>query len=175
MDFAFDQTYLIAKTTDQAAAFLQRWADVPVSIVLPRLNETPLWYWMDQDRYYGVTVSHCSPLEHALKAGYDRVMIFEDDAELVTEPAPLPSTWELLLFGGQPRATEPFLDQWHICVAALNTHAYAVQGSKAMRLMLHTWKHACKACDTYLPFFCQVLETYIHVPECIRQCQRKFT
>lgn len=145
----FDRIVCISlkRRPDRRQAFLDRvpcdWPWRPIEIVDAvdgKLCKHPQW-WRQGGGAWGCYKSHLNIIEHALNAGLQSVLIFEDDATFASGfsekaqdyLARLPDDWGQAYFGGQHLKRPAAVCEGVMRARNINrTHAYAIRGQEAM-------------------------------------------
>lgn len=151
MRFEVDAAFVIslARRPDRLEAFMGRlpadWP-LPTPCLFPAVDglaeERPRW-WKTTPGAWGCYRSHVGVLEACVKADIDRVLVLEDDATFGPDTASrlsrldVPEDCQQLYMGGQHLAVpEPGPPGLVVGRNVNRTHAYAVLGRDAIRILL---------------------------------------
>jgi glycosyl transferase family 25 len=131
---------------------------LPTPRVVPGVVATPPPYWRVQPGAYGCALAHVRVLEHAFRSGVKSLLVLEDDAVFGGDftarwrqfQAQVPSTWGMVMLGGEHKETPLLHGRIFRAQATTRTHAYVIR-DRAMPLLMRTWKAASTHIDHLLP------------------------
>lgn len=151
MIFEHTRVVTLRRRTDRLEAFKARWGGDEVGIPVPfdgtdgSVARPPTW-WRQGRGAWGCYQSHLRIIDQALREGWDRVLIVEDDmiwhhdaVERINETLEAAGDdWDMLYLGGQ-HLKDPIPHKsghWQ-CRNINRTHAYVVNGRALGRLYTH--------------------------------------
>jgi hypothetical protein len=131
---------------------------LPQPRVVPGVVAPPPPYWRVQAGAFGCALAHVQVLEQAFRSGVKSLLVLEDDAVFGRDftarfeafRAQVPSTWGMVMLGGEHKETPLMSGRIFRAQATTRTHAYVIR-DRAMPLLMRTWKKATTHIDHYLP------------------------
>lgn len=133
----------------------------------------------------GCYLSHYFILQHCLMNGYERILILEDDIQLITggnsllaHALPkLPTDWQFVYLGctiieAERHRTKTVNDYWCVPGGSWGTQAYMINGKDAIRKIYNSLKQIHTQIDLALSYKIlpeSGLKYYSITPACLRQ------
>lgn len=160
----------LPERADRLKAFMaglpKPWPFPPIRVV-PGVVAPPPPTWRTSPGAYGCALAHVAVLEDAWRRGVESLLVLEDDAMFCQNfpqqwksfAEAVPSSWSMLMLGGQHHEEPLRMGRVSRCVATGRTHAYIIR-ARAMPLVIRTWKasrthidHALPDLQTRMPVF----------------------